>query len=1172
VLKLLARFRPFWPAWVALAAGLALTALATVATHSVVASLNRQGLATIGAEIAQKIQLRLQAHALVLRDAAAFLRVSGEIDRAHWRDYVVQAQVHQNLPGVQGLGFALLIPADRLSEHARTVRDEGFPDYRVWPQGERPVYTSIVFLEPFAGRNLRAFGYDMFSEPVRRAAMERARDQDLAALSDKVRLVQETETDIQAGTLMYVPVYRAGAPTDTLEQRRAALIGWVYSPFRMNDLMHGILGGWDQEGGKRVRLAIYDADPFSPATLLYDSQAADQQRPAAASANALRIPIDFNGQHWTLNFSQDGRWGHSPNDVLVWLVAGSGTSISVLLAALVSAYARARAQALRLAAELTARQSAERALGEREAEYRLLADNTTDVLWHLNQDTGKWLYVSPSVERQRGFSVAQVMEQRVEDVMTAQSWDALQPRVAERTRRFRGGEPGAHAYRDEIEQLRRDGSTVWTEVNSRYLWNADGEVTVLGVTRDISERRAAEGMLREAERRYRDLFESSPVGLYRSTPQGRYLDVNAAFARILGYDSAQALIADVSDIATQLYAHPREREVLAGLLAERGQVAGFEIEAKRRDGLPVWISADVNAVRDTDGIIVVYQGAMTDITERVRGTLARDTVSAVARLAVLSDSADGFRQALPALLSTRLGYPMVAVETYDAVRGDMTFAGAVGIPAAADGRLRVPIGETLSGQVATSGEALVETAADARPEYAFAALRTLGVVTFVCAPMTIRSRVLGTLALADTRRRPDAAWAVELLRTVADTAADAIERLETQAALRDSERNYRGLMDNLHAGVVVHAPDTRIRFANPMASQLLGLGAQQLRGIAAVDPAWRFIREDGTAMPPAEFPVERVAASGAPLQNLILGILGSGRDAPTWVQCEAHPIRDDQGQLQQIVVTFFDITERQRAVDSLKKSEALLNEMGRMARIGGWQLDLATGKQVWTEAVYLVHELDTTFEPNLDNAIGFYPPSAAPIVMQAVERAVNLGEPFDLEVEFVTAKGNRRWIHTIGRAEREHERIVALTGVFQDITARKVAEDELASYRDRLEALVETRTQALNEQLARVREQEHLLIHQARLAAMGEMLGNIAHQWRQPLSALALMLGNLQDAERHQELTPQYLAQKIADAHRLIDKMSTTISDFRDFFRPDKPSETFDLSQPVRAALALMGP
>ena len=910
------QYRPTSPAWVTLAVGLALTALAAVATHSVVESLNRQGLATIGAEIAQKIQTRLHANALVLRDAAAFLRVSGEIDRTHWRDYVAQTKISLNLPGVQGLGFALAIPPDQLSEHVRKVRDEGFPDYRISPEGERPVYTSIVFLEPFSGRNLHAFGYDMFAEPVRRAAMEWARDQDVAALSGKVRLVQETDTDVQAGTLIYAPVYRTGMPTDTLEQRRAALIGWVYSPYRMNDLMRGILGGWEQEGGKRIRLTIYDGDRIAPEVLLYDSQAADRAgsapASASASANALRIPIDFNGQQWTLSFSQSSPPGHAHawTDVRVWLVAGSGLVISVLLAVLVGAFAQTRLHALRLAAELAAR---------RQTEQELL----------------------------------------------------------------------------------------------------------------------------EAERKYRDIFETSPAGIYRTTTQGRYIDANAACARILGYESPRALIAGISDIGTQVYANPRDRAVFAQDLAAHGAIHDYEVELRRRDGQSVWVSTGATAVRDAAGAIVAYHGAMTDITERVRGTLMRDTASAVVGLAVASGSADDFRQALPALLSTRLGYPIVAVETYDVAHAEMIFAGSVGIPTAAD-PLRVPVGETLSGQVATRGEALVETAADTRPEYVFAPLRALRVVTFVCVPMTLGTSVLGTLALADTRRRPDAVWMLNLLRTIANTAADAIGRLETQAALGESERNYRGLVDNLHAGVVVHAADTRIRFANPMASQLLGLSTQQMQGLAAVDPAWRFIREDGAPMPHDEYPVERVAASGSPLQNLILGILRSDRDDPTWVQCEAHPVRDDRGQIQQIVVTFFDVTE--------------------------------------------------------------------------------------------------------------HKQTAA----------------ELERHRHHLEALVETRTQALNEQLARVREQEQLLIHQARLAAMGEMLGNIAHQWRQPLSALALVLGNLQDAERHQDLTPAYLAQKIADAHRLIDKMSTTISDFRDFFRPDKPPETFDLSQAVSAALTLM--
>lgn len=112
--------------------------------------------------------------------------------------------------------------------------------------------------------------------------------------------------------------------------------------------------------------------------------------------------------------------------------------------------------------------------------------------------------------------------------------------------------------------------------------------------------------------------------------------------------------------------------------------------------------------------------------------------------------------------------------------------------------------------------------------------------------------------------------------------------------------------------------------------------------------------------------------------------------------------------------------------------------------------------------------------------------------------------------------------------------------------------------------------QRVAEELARSREKDHLLIHQSRLAAMGEMIGNIAHQWRQPLSALALVLGNIQDAEQYHELTDELLARKIADGHRLIDKMSTTINDFRDFFRPDKLCEPFCVRTALMTSIALV--
>ena len=203
------------------------------------------------------------------------------------------------------------------------MRAEGFPAYHVWPVGERSVYSAIVYLEPFTGRNLRAFGYDMFADPPRREAMTRARDLDVAALSSKVLLVQETDEDIQAGTLMYVPVYRPNMPATTAAERQAALVGWVYSPYRMDDLMAGILDDWDLHETHRVRLAIFDGAGVAPERLLYDCREGEPLAETPA-AGQVRVPVDFNGKVWTLRVSRAAAFPAAVTDPKVLLVAWGG--------------------------------------------------------------------------------------------------------------------------------------------------------------------------------------------------------------------------------------------------------------------------------------------------------------------------------------------------------------------------------------------------------------------------------------------------------------------------------------------------------------------------------------------------------------------------------------------------------------------------------------------------------------------------------------------------------------------------------------------------------------------------------------------------------------------------------------------------------------------------------
>ena len=364
-----------WKSMLFLIVGFGFTGLAVYYTRIDEREIRNREFTLVCNDIRTKILTRLHAHAQLLRTGSAFFAGSDSVSRNDWKTFIECAKVERNLPGIQGVGFTKIIPANKLSEHIQEVRREGFPDYTVKPSGKRDVYTSIVYLEPFAGRNLRAFGYDMFSEPVRRKAMEVARDSNVAMLTGRVLLVQETSKDVQSGTLMYVPVYRNGMPANTVEQRRAAILGWVYSPYRMNDLMRGILGQWDDILPDRIHLRIYD-HTASANNLLFDSQKGEAPGKQESSSLKVTLPVMFNAEKWILSFAKSQEQNFFSSKVNI--IASSGIAVSLMLFALSLSLFNTRTRAEQIAIGLT------KDLTESEERFRTLLNSTSEGIYGID--------------------------------------------------------------------------------------------------------------------------------------------------------------------------------------------------------------------------------------------------------------------------------------------------------------------------------------------------------------------------------------------------------------------------------------------------------------------------------------------------------------------------------------------------------------------------------------------------------------------------------------------------------------------------------------------------------------------------------------------------------------------------------------------------------------------
>lgn len=332
-------------AWVVLIATVVMTVFTWIVTKNYAEDKAEQDFLEIVGEANDAISERMVDYTIALDSGLGLLRSSGAgVTRTEWKAFADSLKLRNQFAGIQGLGYAVVVPPGEKQDFESRVRAEGFPDFSIQPPGDRDFHSSILYLEPFDARNQRAFGFDMYSEPTRRDAMESAARTGVATISGPVTLIQETDEDVQRGFLMYIPHYRDGAPIDTVEQRLSALVGWVFAPFRTGDLMAGVL----PPSARKFFTEIYYGDNTAEQNLLYKSPIASDFEAGRVAQNTISVGDRF----WTIRFTSDKT--HSAISPIPWIVVGAGSVIDLLLFMIVASLALNRQRAEDIALTMTA--------------------------------------------------------------------------------------------------------------------------------------------------------------------------------------------------------------------------------------------------------------------------------------------------------------------------------------------------------------------------------------------------------------------------------------------------------------------------------------------------------------------------------------------------------------------------------------------------------------------------------------------------------------------------------------------------------------------------------------------------------------------------------------------------------------------------------------------------
>ncbi len=528
--------------------------------------------------------------------------------------------------------------------------------------------------------------------------------------------------------------------------------------------------------------------------------------------------------------------------------------------------------------------------------------------------------------------------------------------------------------------------------------------------RDITEKKKAEIKIKESESKYRMLIEQASDGIFIADETGKYIDVNKSGCIMTGYSPDEIQALHIKDMVVM------DHNPVPFRLDElrEGKTVIQMRKMKRKDGssVPVEISARLLP----DGNML---GMVRDLTERV---------SAEQTLQKEKDLSDKIINSLPGLFYLSDTAPKL-------LRWNMAFEKISGYSAEELGNMR-PI--TL---FETQDQPIVVKSLEKTYQEGFA---------------DVEARLLTKSGQKIPFFFTGVRIEYEGKPAILGTGINITERRKAEEEIKKSNERYGGLLNNLDAGVVVHAPDTTIINSNPKAAELLGLSEDQMKGKTAMDPDWKFLDENNSPLSIGKYPVNQILTNKQPIKNLIAGVNRPVSRDVVWLIVNGFPVFTNEGDIAEIVISFIDITGLKKAEREKEKThrenEALINSTTDLLWSVSDEYKLIGANRAFVQGLadnggYLIKAGDNILpleffsEEYLQYWKGFY--------YRGLSGETVLAEVFAPQA----ATSDLLWFEIKIDPIRIDKRITGVACSMRNITARKKAEEEILKSNERFELI-----------------------------------------------------------------------------------------------------------------------